>query len=192
MTETSLSLDSFSTRSGGRSLSSSTNLTDTSTSTILSSDVPRTPPQTSIGNGQLPLAFTNQHHHLQNKLSHPHDIQKDALAHVRVPYVRSVSFTPPGPHTPTMAKRSLSSGSCTPTGTRTINPHEIDYRATKTLLADRGDNTAKLVPAGNGSFVLDVSIGGRKLVIHPDKPGELQYHDRQGTVVTQHLMPAAV
>lgn len=58
---------------------------------------------------------------------------------------------------------------------------------TKVLLADRGDNTARLVPTAEGAYVLDVSIGGRKLIINPERPSEIQYHDPQGLVVTQSL-----
>ncbi|KAK9897859.1 hypothetical protein P389DRAFT_169874 [Cystobasidium minutum MCA 4210] len=58
---------------------------------------------------------------------------------------------------------------------------------TKLLLADRGDNTAKLVPTPDGKYILDISIGGRKLLVNPERPAEIQYHDTQGAVVTQSL-----
>lgn len=63
---------------------------------------------------------------------------------------------------------------------------------TKLLLADRGDNTARLVPTADGTYILDVSIGGKKLIIDPQRPNEVQYHDHQGLVVTQHLIPPKI
>lgn len=63
---------------------------------------------------------------------------------------------------------------------------------TKVLLADRGDNTVKLVPTSEGTYVLDVSIGGRKLLVNPERPAEIQYHDQKGAVVTQSLISPAI
>lgn len=68
-------------------------------------------------------------------------------------------------------------------------PEELQM---KVLLADRGDNTAKLVPTLEGTYVLDVSIGGRKLLLNPERPAEIQYHDQQGAVVTQSLISPAI
>lgn len=79
-------------------------------------------------------------------------------------------------------------GSTFPTASNiSSKPPEL---STRVLLADRGDNTAKLVPTGDGAYVLDVSIGGRKLIIKPERPAEVQYHDHQGHVVTQSLFPS--
>lgn len=69
-------------------------------------------------------------------------------------------------------------------GTPVSKPQEL---STRVLLADRGDNTARLVPTADGAYVLDVSIGGKKLIINPERPSEIQYHDSQGLVVTQSL-----
>ena len=56
------------------------------------------------------------------------------------------------------------------------------------LLADRGDNAAKLLPTSEGRLVLQVSIGGRKLLLNPERPSEIQYHNEQGKVVTRSLL----
>lgn len=85
-----------------------------------------------------------------------------------------------GPKLPHYSQSSFSSPSA-------MRSHELP---TKVLLADRGDNTARLVPTPDGSYVLDVSIGGKKLLVNPERPAEIQYHNKQGEVVTQSLIHA--
>jgi len=191
-------MDSFSTRSGGRSLSSNTQLTDTSDSTMASTDVLTTPPQTSDGS-RLPSVFPYGQNPVHDKDDQETYLQKEVFLHspTRIPYNSGTPIYAPRPHAASQPERTPLSGPSTPTDTRRLSgsrstSHQGHCRATKTLLADRGDNTAKIVPTEDGSYILDVSIGGRKLVIHPDKPGEIQYHDRQGTVLTQHLVPETV
>jgi len=58
------------------------------------------------------------------------------------------------------------------------------------ILADRGDNAAKLLPLDDrgSAYVLQVSIGGRKLLVNPERPHEVAYHDVDGSVVTRSLL----
>lgn len=89
----------------------------------------------------------------------------------------------------------------TPRASPSIQPHHSmrlqapPLRRTKSLeptliLSDRGDNAAKLLPTLEGSYVVQVSIGGRKLLLNPERPGEIQYHDSDGKVVTRSLAPS--
>lgn len=58
------------------------------------------------------------------------------------------------------------------------------------ILADRGDNAAKLLPLDEdgSTYVLQVSIGGRKLLVNPERPHEISFHDVNGSVVTRSLV----
>ena len=106
-------------------------------------------------------------------------------------------------HTSGTASVPVNGGSETPTprASPSIQPNDTvrlqapPLRRTKSLeptliLSDRGDNAAKLLPTFEGSYVVQVSIGGRKLLLNPERPGEIQYHDNDGKVVTRSLVPS--
>lgn len=215
-------------RASGRSLSESTQMTNSSTSTI-PSDLPVTPTQESAepafsvtGERPYPTSPTMKDDLLSMGLSTPKMQYQQPFSDTG----RAASGTIIHGHRSEDAQVLLSDrGDSTamliqkPRGNYDLDieigghsviydpvkPSELQYHGPKlsqprspvsrpaqleprVLLADRGDNTAKLVPTPDGTYVLDVSIGGRKLLVHPERPNEVQYHDHKGSVVTQSLL----
>lgn len=108
-------------------------------------------------------------------------------------YDSPVAFGAPPPLQYTISQSSVSTSSdlASPeTSFKALLPPllEDDAHSPALLLADRGDNAAQLLPMQDGKFALHVSIGGRKLVVNPEKPAEISYHNAVGQVVTRSLV----